>query len=67
MNKRRIGLSFAQFFFASIDVTVNRYRYFYSVTPSHSDMFGQGPKSWMVGNMIVIDVQTLSNFVVDRL
>lgn len=67
MNKRRIRLSFAQFFFASVDVTVNRYRNIDSLTPSHSDMLGQGPKAWMVGDMIVIDVQTLSDFVVDWL
>lgn len=67
MNKRRIRLSFAQFFFASVDVTVNRNRNFDSMTPSHSSMLSQGPKARMIGNMIVVDVHTLSDFVVDWL
>lgn len=67
MNKRRIRLCFAQFFFIGVGIMEDRYRNINSLASSHSDMLSQCPKSRMVGDMIVVNVETLSNIVVDRL
>lgn len=57
------GFSLIQFFLICIDVSIDRHIVLNSCASPQADVLGECFESWVVGDMIIIYVYTLSDFV----